>query len=202
MPAERSLLETLCLSSKLDYARLLLLVNRGGPIKRSLVLRKCPAPKARSSIHATLPSTFASVAPRAFCASSLQQLCLCFCPSGTLLAPSPAMSSTNKAQANFFFCLGCLCRLIAVGHAVSTSELCRERQRGRVSERNPNGNLTTTPPYRQDSDTLGHKMLAGAVDSALLRSKPPSGVAPSGRQSPSKSLEHPVLNIYYSCIPG
>ena len=55
---------------------------------------------------------------------------------------------------------------------------------------------------RQDSDTFGHKMLAGAVDSALLRSKPPSGVALSGRQSPSKSLEHPVLNIYYYCVPG
>ena len=27
---------------------------------------------------------------------------------------------------------------------------------------------------RQDSDTLGHKMLAGAMNSALLRSKPPS----------------------------
>ena len=47
MSAERSLLETLCLSSKLEHARLLLLVNRGGPIKRGLVLRKCPAPKAR-----------------------------------------------------------------------------------------------------------------------------------------------------------
>ena len=183
MPAERSLLETLCLSSKLEHARLPLLVNRGGPIKRRLVLRKCPAPKARPREAPSMqlrPAPSQAWPPRPFCASSLQQLCLCFCPSGTLLAPSPAMSSTNKA----------------------TSELCRERQRSRVSERNPNGNRTTTPPYSAKTPTRSHtKMLAGAVDSALLQSKPPSGVALSGRQSPSKSLEHPVLNIYCYCIP-
>ena len=86
-----------------------------------------------------------------------------------------------------------------VKYEQSTSEL-PGKQRSRVSERNPNGNLTTSSP--KDSDTLGHKMLAGAMDSALLRSKPPSGVALSGRQSPSKSLEHPVLISYYYCVPG
>ena len=40
-----------------------------------------------------------------------------------------------------------------VKHEQSTSELCRERQRSRVSERNPNGNLTTTPPYSAKTPT-------------------------------------------------
>ena len=40
-----------------------------------------------------------------------------------------------------------------VKHEQSTSELCRERQRSRVSERNPNGNLTASPPYSAKTPT-------------------------------------------------
>ena len=35
----------------------------------------------------------------------------------------------------------------------STSELCREKQRSRVSERNPNRNLTAAPPYSAKTPT-------------------------------------------------
>ena len=103
MPAERSFLETLFLSSKHECTRRLLLVgNRGGPIERSLVLRNFPAPQARPR---EAPSMQLRPAPsqarppgflRVFFAATLAWLCL----SGALLAPSPAISSTNKAQAN------------------------------------------------------------------------------------------------------
>ena len=113
---------------------------------------------------------------RAFCTFSLQQLLLGFLP--------------------VRYAFGAItCK---VKHKQSTSELCRERQRSRVSERNPNGNLTTTPPYSAKTPTRSDtKCWQAQWISALLRSKPLSGVALSGRQSPSKSLEHPVSNIYY-----
>ena len=90
-----------------------------------------------------------------------------------------------------------------VKHEQSTSELCRERQRSRVSERNPNGNLTTTPPYSAKTPTRSDtKCWQAQWIPRYCGVKPPSGVALSARQSSSKSLEHPVLNIYYYCIPG
>ena len=40
-----------------------------------------------------------------------------------------------------------------IKHEQSTSELCRKRQRSRVVERNPNGNLAPTPPYSAKAPT-------------------------------------------------
>ena len=80
--------------------------KRSNPIKRSLVLGKCPAPKVRlreaSSVQ--LCPAFASKALQAFCAS-LQQL--------TLLLPVRCAFGAITCK---------------VKHKQSTSELCRERQ--------------------------------------------------------------------------
>ena len=55
-----------------------------------------------------------------------------------------------------------------VKYKQSTSELCRERQWSRVSERNPNGNLTTTPSYFAKTPTQNAGRRNG---STLLQSK-------------------------------
>ena len=85
---------------------------------------------ARSSIHATPPSTFASKAPGLFA----RLLCS---DSGLAL---PVRCAFGAITCN-------------IKHEQSTSELCRKRQRSRVVERNPNGNLTLTPPYSAKTPT-------------------------------------------------
>ena len=127
-------LDSCCLGSSLVLLGSLVSVYRGGPIERSLVMRKFPAPKARPR---EAPSVQLRPAPsqarppsflRVFFAATLAWFCL----SGTL-----------------FGAITC-----NVKHEQSTSELCRKRQRSRVSERNPDRCLTPTPPYSAKTEEM------------------------------------------------
>ena len=102
-------------------------------IERSLVMRKFPAPNARlrEAPSVQLPAPSQARPPsflRVFFAATLAWLCL----SRTL-----------------FGAITC-----NVKHEQSTSELCRKRQRSRVSERNPDGCLTPTPPCSAKTEEM------------------------------------------------